>query len=113
MGQVAEPISSRDPRAIVANGRVLGIMAGTPRCADWGEVNSEASSAIRLAREKLAPTEPALHRRGAFPAYQVGLSHGGGQGSPQMRVNLQASPILDELLKKDAFKRIVGFTNCK
>ncbi|KAF8951697.1 hypothetical protein BDZ97DRAFT_1931899 [Flammula alnicola] len=104
--------TGRDSRIIVSNNRVIGLLAGTPKCIDWGKVNLDASSAIHFARQQLAPPEHTIHRRGAFPAYQIGLSHGGGQASPRMRLNSPAcTPILNELLQQPAFKRIVGFTN--
>jgi hypothetical protein len=64
-----------------ADGVVIGVLGAMPQDEDWGEVCRRAESALDDARGKLfVPEKDRVHRRGAFSAFRMGLSHGGGQG---------------------------------
>jgi hypothetical protein len=61
-------------------GVVIGVMGGIPQDGDWRDIPRNASKALEEARGKLSFSEEDLnHRRGKYPAFAVGLSHGGGQ----------------------------------
>jgi hypothetical protein len=52
-----------------------------PKANDWEKVCFSAEQAIDQTRARVhVPKKHKNHRRGAFPALAVGLSHGGGQG---------------------------------
>jgi hypothetical protein len=67
--------------------RVIGLLAGRPQGAvDWEAVCKEAVDAIEEARSRCVFTDKQVdHRRGAFPAVPVGISHGNGTQVSPMR----------------------------
>jgi hypothetical protein len=58
----------------------MGVLGAMPRDDDWGELCRCSAVALEEARSKLTfLKEDMHHRRGMYPAFAVGLSHGGGQ----------------------------------
>src|ERR1700678_4695924 len=72
----------RECRPIVdADQIVVGLLGAIPVDEGWNEICKKAEEALEEADGKLSIQDKDLvHRRGAFPAYNLGLSHGGGQG---------------------------------
>lgn len=62
------------------DGLVIGVLGAKPQDEGWEEVCTEASAALESARGDLfvLPGDES-HRRGVFPAFTVGISHGGGK----------------------------------
>jgi hypothetical protein len=59
---------------------VIGVLCAIPQDSAWGELVKNAAKALEEARGKLSFLEADVnHRRGKYPAFAVGLSHGGGQ----------------------------------
>lgn len=72
--------ASRDSHAIVdREGRVISVLAGTPRDPNWGSLMKELEEAIGQAQEKMTFSKKQKeHVRGVFPSVSVGSSFGGG-----------------------------------
>jgi hypothetical protein len=60
--------------------RVIGILGGQPKnAAEWERVCKEAAEALENLRSSCSfSNKQTNHRRGAFPAVAVGISHGNG-----------------------------------
>jgi hypothetical protein len=74
--------------------RIIGLLASRPQsAADWEVLCKEAADAIEDARARCVFTVKQVdHRRGAFPAVPVGISHGNGtQVSPGSAPQRQAN----------------------
>jgi hypothetical protein len=76
-----------------SEGRVIGLLAGRPQCAeDWDALCKEAADAIEEARSRCVFADKQVdHRRGAFPAVPVGISHGNGTQVSPVRCTLVIS----------------------
>lgn len=58
----------------------MGLLGAVPIDDGWDEVCKKAEEALEEAAGKLSiSVKDQFHRRGAFPAFNFGLSHGGGQ----------------------------------
>lgn len=71
---------SRDSYAVVdREGRVISVLAGTPRDPNWGALMKELGEAVGKAREEMTFSKKQKeHVRGTFPSVSVGTSFGGG-----------------------------------
>jgi hypothetical protein len=80
--EIASKPSFRECRPIVdADKVVVGLLGAIPVDKGWDETCKRAEEALEEAESKLSiSVKDQFHRRGAFPAYNFGLSHGGGQG---------------------------------
>ncbi|KZT00442.1 uncharacterized protein LAESUDRAFT_666199, partial [Laetiporus sulphureus 93-53] len=96
-----------------SEGRVIGVLAGSPNDPSWQSVNSEASALLKKAQTQMHFTSKMeKHLRGDYPALSVGVSFGGGQKCPGNLVNLnQNAMALATLLKDQTFIRIAGFAS--
>ncbi|PPR01535.1 hypothetical protein CVT26_015140 [Gymnopilus dilepis] len=105
--------SSGEKPILDANGLVMGVCIGAPRGDEsWEDVHQRAADVIQNARPNLVfdPKEK-THRRGKFPAVNVGISHGGGQPYPKvLEHSSHNEKVLNGLLEEKAFARISGFT---
>ena len=62
------------------DGIVIGVLGAIPQDSSWGETCRQAVAALEKARGEISFLEEDIyHRRGVYPAFSVGLSHGGGQ----------------------------------
>ena len=63
-----------------ADGRIIALCAGAPRCNDWDTVADAASVALEAARKRCKlPSKAKKHRRGTHHALAAGVSNGQGQ----------------------------------
>ncbi|KAF7318078.1 hypothetical protein HMN09_00315700 [Mycena chlorophos] len=95
--------------------RLIVLVAGCPRGADWTAKVAAANTAVEsLAPQVALPPEKLAHHRAAdkFPALARGILHGGGQVAPgKLVVTSGNKKVTDALLANDGFKAIVGFTS--
>ncbi|KDR72377.1 hypothetical protein GALMADRAFT_74017 [Galerina marginata CBS 339.88] len=95
-----------------SNDLVIGVCAGQPRGDGlWDAVQLDASDRLEEARGLLHFQKKELkHRRGAFPALAVGISHGGGQTHPRVLAQDEKNKsTLNRLMEENTFHRISGF----
>nr|GAT48017.1 predicted protein [Mycena chlorophos] len=107
-GDVALPM-------VDAQGRVVGVLGGTPADVDgWGKVVDAAHQILMKTAPKLkVPEADRCHRRAQTPfiAVAAGVSHGGGQLRPGVLQHNKTNLRLTAALLQDRnFKRIAGFT---
>ena len=73
-----------------AEGRIIALCAGSPRCQDWQAVSRHASTMVEETRQCCNFTKKdKKHRRGTHPALTAGVSI--GQGQPVSLSILEAS----------------------
>lgn len=79
--EILSKINLREYRPIVdADEVVIGVLGAIPVDEGWDEICEKAEKALEEAESKLTISfKDRSHRRGIFPAFNVGLSHGGGQ----------------------------------
>ncbi|TDL20005.1 hypothetical protein BD410DRAFT_726349 [Rickenella mellea] len=110
--------SCRTPRPVVdEGGRTFMVLAGRPDdrqfdCKSWGDVTMEAERRLEVDGEMLIfDIKDVQHRRGDFPAINVGLSFGHGQPHPIVRGNGKNGPVLNDLMESWPMQRIAGYVN--
>ncbi|KAK7046255.1 hypothetical protein R3P38DRAFT_2507398 [Favolaschia claudopus] len=97
------------------HGRIIVVFVGGPDDPDWASVAADAGEALKRAREagiltNAFPDDANLHRRGRFYSLRSGVSHGGGQPSPQnVRIEPRQQPLVESLLNNKSVRRICGF----
>ena len=61
------------------DGFVIGVLGTIPQDSSWGETCRQAMATLEKVRSEISFLEDIYHRCGVYPAFSVGLSHGGGQ----------------------------------
>lgn len=97
-----------------AESRIFAVLAGQPSDVTYGDATQKAHEAIMRAGASMrfSPKEK-CHRRGNFPAKNVGVSYGMGQGAPD---NLNCgihTEALRGLLEEESIRRMAAFASCK
>jgi len=102
-GVTARPILDWD-------GRLFAALAGRPTDQEYAEACKIAFDAINLT-EKSAAFKPIHlhHKRGDFPAVNIGVTHGIGTTGPMNHQNGQLNATLSNLLKDPNLERISSF----
>ncbi|EDR04914.1 uncharacterized protein LACBIDRAFT_303791 [Laccaria bicolor S238N-H82] len=90
-------------------GRYIGLCASSD-ASDWPDVHQSAAAALEEARGRMSwGKKDRRHRRGAFFACNVGISHGGGKTKPMvLHHNAPDDAILSGLLKHPSFIQMAG-----
>ncbi|KAF9470948.1 hypothetical protein BDN70DRAFT_820656 [Pholiota conissans] len=104
----------RTPLPILdAFGRIIAVPAGRPNDKDWDVVRCGAAGAVDKCRKRCRfPKKSRVHRRGKFPALNVGISYGGGQKKPgNLYHSAQNKEALSALIADKNITRIAKYAN--
>ncbi|KAJ7084525.1 hypothetical protein B0H15DRAFT_751412, partial [Mycena belliarum] len=95
-----------------AHGRIVAVLAGQPRGADYAAAALSAFDVLEEER-KAANFRAAMatHRRGGYVALHVGLSYGKGQRVPSWLDNGAYNPLLERLLANPSINRLATFAS--
>jgi hypothetical protein len=95
-----------------AKDRVVAVCAGQPNDPEYGKCCDQFSKLLAAEGKGAALGEVKnSHKRGAFPAINVGIYHGQGTKKP---VNLnckQHSAFVQDLLKSENVQRVAGYAD--
>lgn len=92
--------------------RVVAVLAGQPK--DAGYATATDAAFLSIIKEGDAASfhpKETHHRRGAFPAINVGVTHGKGTKSPVYLNNHQHGPMMDRLLADPNVQRLAAFAS--
>ncbi|KAH9857331.1 hypothetical protein C2E23DRAFT_721296, partial [Lenzites betulinus] len=103
------------PRPILSReGKVIAVLVGQPRDANWHDVNTEMQEIMENARDAYQPPpQKAGEGRGDFISMSTGISYGGGQTRPMnvsAKTELNAN-VMGSLRVQKPVKRVANFGN--
>ncbi|KAK7032457.1 hypothetical protein VNI00_013015 [Paramarasmius palmivorus] len=102
----------RSPRPIVdREGRIIAVLCGRPDSDGFRRAMDGVYNSI-MAEGSSAPFgDQAGHRRGGFPAFNVGCTMGMGSSEPVALNNEDMSPVLARLLQHEGVQRLASYHN--
>ncbi|KAJ7077508.1 hypothetical protein B0H15DRAFT_743670, partial [Mycena belliarum] len=107
------PWDGVEARPIVdAHGRIIAVLAGQPRDPKYSEAVSAAFRSMLLARQEWRfPASMSQHRRGPFPAINVGLSYSKGQRIPLQLNGGEHAVLIRQLLGDPNITRLAVYAS--
>lgn len=95
------------------DGRVFAVAAGRPCDASFDSDHDEVCNAMLAAGQATAFTSKQMHhKRGDFPAINVGVTHGRGTVEPKcLRIDPGQKEMVEGLLGLASLKRMALFAN--
>ncbi|KAJ7755945.1 hypothetical protein B0H16DRAFT_1458465 [Mycena metata] len=94
------------------HGRIIAVLAGQPDNVSYRAATFLAFEAIRNASNTARfPADMRKHRRGLFPAINIGLSYGKGQSTPCWLNNKEYTNLADNLLQNLSIQRMAAFAD--
>ncbi|PBK80517.1 hypothetical protein ARMGADRAFT_878972, partial [Armillaria gallica] len=104
--------AASDPRPIVdRHGRIVAVMAGQPHDPTYSAACMKAYDQITAEGEGANFCRASKHRRGAFPAVNVGISYGKGQKVPAHLQNSVLAAIVNRLVGSKAVVRMATYAS--
>ncbi len=102
----------RDPRPIVdAKDRIIAVMAGQTSDPTYGSLCMDAFDEIMLEGQAARFRKSSKHRRGPFPAVNVGISYGKGQKVPSRLQNGVLAAVVNRLVGSKAVIRMATYAS--
>ncbi|KAK0483110.1 hypothetical protein EDD18DRAFT_1043054, partial [Armillaria luteobubalina] len=113
LGFTEVPWEGFDPRPIVdREGRIVAVMAGQPHDPSYSAACMEVHDAILREGAAANFCKPSTsHRRGDFPAVNVGISYGKGQRVPSRLQNGALAAIINRLVGSEAVMRMATYAS--
>lgn len=101
------------PRPILdSEGRIFAALAGRPEDPTYLKACEEASELMLAARDKnMFERDELHHKRGDFPAVNVGIIHGNGTKQPTNLRTGRHAEMLKGLLENRSVQRLAGFAD--
>jgi hypothetical protein len=101
----------RSPRSITdRTGARIAVLAGRPDDIDFRKACADAYNAIQIEGAQIKFEDDQLrHKRGDFPAVNIGVSHGGGTKEPTNLNVGRAAGAAERLLQNEGLRRLSEF----
>ncbi len=101
-----------DPRPIVDNkGRIVAVIVGQPHDTSYSAACMGAHDEIMREGAAANFRKASSHRRGHFPAVNVGISYGKGQRVPSHLQNGVLAAVVNRLVGSEAVMRMATYAS--
>ncbi|KAK7024166.1 hypothetical protein VNI00_016544 [Paramarasmius palmivorus] len=100
------------PKPIVdKQGRIIAVLCGRPTSGHFKEAMDGVYAAVMEEGRKAPLGDQEEHRRGSFPAFNVGCTMGMGSSEPVALNTHDMAPVLARLLQHRGVRRLAGYHN--
>lgn len=93
-------------------GRIIAVLVGQPKDASFiSAAETVFESMVREGKAASFLPKETLHCQGAFPAINMGVTHGKGTLAPVYLNNHRHTPMMERLLDDPAVQRLAAFAS--